>query len=71
VTPSPLDRTEFAAARADHRLSESIEPSTGATRLVIIILIGPTFERATDPGRCVGVANGHSRERERYSWGGG
>ena len=38
MTPSPLDRTEFAAARADHRLSESIEPSTGATRLVIIIL---------------------------------
>lgn len=50
MTPSPLDRTEFAAARADHRLSESIEPSTGATRLVIIILTGPTFERATDPG---------------------
>jgi hypothetical protein len=50
VTPSPLDRTEFAAARADHRLFESIEQSTGATRLVILILIGPTFERATDLG---------------------
>jgi hypothetical protein len=50
VTPSPLDRTQFAAVRAGHRLSELIEPSTGTTQLVIIILIGSTFERATGPG---------------------